>query len=271
MAASKNAILVVSFGTSYADTREKTIGAIENRIREAFPLWRVERAFTSGMVIRSILKKEGVSVEDVPSALKRLAEEGVDNLVVQPTHLMTGKEYEKMCAQVEPFRGSFSQIRIGRPLLADEADVAALAGVLEQIYCEDPESRSAASPNGTAAEAVLLMGHGTDVCSDGVYARLQEKLQGKEYNRILIGTVEGAVTLSDVMEQIRPKEVHRLRIAPLMVVAGDHAVNDMAGDSPDSWKSVLERAGYEVIPLLKGLGEYPQIQELYVRHVQDVL
>ena len=267
-------ILTVSFGTSYRDTREKTIGAIERQIASAFPGWDVQRAFTSGMVIRSILKKEGLHIDDVPAALEKLAAAGISELVIQPTHLMAGKEYEKMLAQIEPFRGRIGQIQVGKPLLYDEDDQKAAAAVLEELFdaegsfdevwqkgagCEDSE------------KAVVLMGHGTDVLSDSVYTRLQNILEESGCSRIFIGTVEGSVTLQDVLTKLRSGKYRQILLAPLMVVAGDHALNDMAGDSPDSWKALLEKEGYEVFPVMRGLGEYPQIRERYVQHVKDTL
>lgn len=256
----RKVILVVSFGTSYAQTREKTIGAIERQIAQAFPDWNVQRAFTSGMVIRSILKKEGLQIEDVPAALERLAGEGTAELVIQPTHLMAGKEYEKMLAQIGPYRERFGKLGVGKPLLYDAEDRRETAALLEQIF-----EKELADP----ACAVVLMGHGTDAASDDVYALLQQELSERDCSRILIGTVEGSITLEDVLGRLRQSGCRKAVLAPLMVVAGDHACNDMAGDSPDSWKNLLEKEGFEVLPVLSGLGEYPQIREYYVRHAAE--
>ena len=255
------AILVVSFGTSYNDSREKTIGAIENAIQEAFPDYDVRRAFTSQIIIDKLAERDGLEIDNVTEALDRAAADGIKTLIVQPTHLMNGYEYTDLKDELENYSDQFEKIALGEPLLTDDADFEAVAGVIAQ--------EAAAYDDGNTA--VCFMGHGTEADSNGVYAKLQEALTAGGHDSCLIGTVEAEPNLEDVMAAVQEGGYSKVVLEPLMVVAGDHANNDMAGDEEDSWKSRFEAAGYEVECVLKGLGEIEGIRDLYVEHTRDAI
>jgi sirohydrochlorin cobaltochelatase len=258
----KPVILVVSFGTTYNDTRDKTIGAIENDIAAAYPDYEVRRAFTSQIVITRLAARDGLKIDNVDEAMKRLVADRVREVIVQPTHIMNGLEYEKMMEMVKPYERRFTKIRYGQPLLISDTDFQAVASVLisdtRQLNAEDT--------------AVLFMGHGTEHDANEVYAKLEALLQAQGSERYFVGTVEHEEDLDDIMDELHSLAgVKKTVLLPLMIVAGDHANNDMAGDDEDSWKSILEEEGYEVTPVLKGLGEYPGIRSIYVRHIAEAI
>jgi len=255
-------ILVTSFGTSEAGTRVRTIGAIEEEIEEVFGAeYEVRRAFTSRMVLRRIEREQDLKIDDIEAALEKAAGAGVSHLVIACTHLMAGHEYDKVRQAAEGVRGRIGQITLTAPLLGSEEDCRRLlAAVIEdtQPLC-DEES------------AVIFMGHGTDAASNEVYARMQAMLQEAGEERYFIATVESTPALDEVLDQLSTASVRRIVLQPLMVVAGDHACNDMAGDEPGSWKMRCRAEGYEVLPVLKGLGQIPQVRQMYVDHIRNVL
>ena len=254
----KQAILAVSFGTTYPDTLEKTIAATEAALAEAYPGWPVYRAFTSGMIIKKLQSRDGVQIDNVAQAMARLEREGYTQVAVQSTHVMHGEEYEKMLAQLEPYKLTM-EIAVGAPLLHAQSDYEAVADALLSWL-----------PLPADGEALVLMGHGTAHFANSAYAQMEHVLQSR-CPRIYIATVEGYPTLDSVAEQLqRQPEIRRLTLAPFMLVAGDHARNDMAGGE-DSWKEVLEGKGYEVACILQGLGECPAIQKLFVAHCGEAM
>ena len=254
----KRALLMVSFGTSYPETLEKNIAAIEGEAAAAFPGWTVRRAFTSGMILRKLAQRDGLALDDVPAALTRLAAEGFEAVVIQPTHIMNGDEYDKFCAQAAPFGGQFAHFAVGRPLLTAAGDYRAVA-----------EGVMASLPAPAEGEALVFMGHGTGHHANAAYTQLEYVFHDLGWKRVFVGTVEGYPALEEVLRRLKEcPAVRRVILHPFMVVAGDHAVNDMAGPEPDSWKSCLERAGYEVTCVLKGLGEYPALRALFLAHAQ---
>ena len=254
----KQAILAVSFGTTYPDTLEKTIAATEAALAEAYPGWPVYRAFTSGMILKKLRQRDGVEIDNVAQAMARLEREGYTQVAVQSTHVMHGEEYEKMLAQLEPYKLTM-EIAVGAPLLHAQSDYEAVADALLSWL-----------PLPGDGEALVLMGHGTAHFANSAYAQMEHVLQSR-CPRIYIATVEGYPTLDSVAEQLqRQPEIRRLTLAPFMLVAGDHARNDMAGGE-DSWKETLEAKGYEVTCILKGLGECPDIQKLFVDHCGEAM
>lgn len=254
----KQAILAVSFGTTYPDTLEKTIAATEAALAEACPGWPVYRAFTSGMILKKLRQRDGVEIDNVAQAMARLEREGYTQVAVQSTHVMHGEEYEKMLAQLEPYKLTM-EIAVGAPLLHAQSDYEAVADALLSWL-----------PLPADGEALVLMGHGTAHFANSAYAQMEHVLQSR-CPRIYIATVEGYPTLDSVAEQLqRQPEIRRLTLAPFMLVAGDHARNDMAGGE-DSWKEVLEGKGYEVACILQGLGECPAIQKLFVAHCGEAM
>ena len=254
----KKAILAVSFGTSYPDTLLKTIAATEQALAGAFPDWEVRRAFTSGMIIRKLKERDGVEIENVSQAMHRLEQEGYTHVAVQSTHVMHGEEYEKMLSQLEPYRLRM-QISVGMPLLHSEGDYTSVAQALLNWL-----------PPLDADEALVLMGHGTTHFANSAYAQMEHMLQGL-CDRVYLATVEGYPTLDSVERQLAKRtEIRRLMLAPFMLVAGDHARNDMSADE-DSWAAQLKKTGYPVRGILQGLGECPAIRALFVEHCRQAV
>lgn len=259
--AKDQAILVVSFGTSYNDSRDITIGAIESAIEEAFPDYDVRRAFTSQIIIDKLEERDGLDIDNVGEALDRAVEDGVKTLVIQPTHLMDGFEYNDVVDEVAEYADQFDKVVIGEPLLTSDEDFKNVAKAITEATAEYDDGES----------AICFMGHGTEAESNEVYAKLQDVLTEEGYANYFIGTVEAAPTLEDVMNMVKEGDYKKVVLEPLMVVAGDHANNDMAGDEEGSWKAEFEAAGYEVESLIKGLGEMEAIQQIYVDHTQDAV
>lgn len=248
----KKALLCVSFGTSYPETLNKTIGAIERTLAEAFPDYEVRRAFTSGMIIRKIARLDGVRIDDVPGAMQKLAEEGFREVLVQPTHFMPGYEYDKAAAAVRAFGGKYDKLSLGKPLLWDNTDRKALAQILTEL-------------SDAKDTATVWMGHGTEHGANAVYTELQSLVP----SNCVIGTVEAAPTLEDALTRVKGTGLHRVILRPMMMVAGDHATNDMAGDDHDSWKTVFAREGFDVTCIREGLGQVPAIRSMFVAHARQ--
>lgn len=258
--AENTAILVVSFGTSYNENRDLTIGAIEEDIKKAFPDYEVRRAFTSQIIIDKLKERDGLEIDNVEEALDRAVKDNVENLVVQPTHLMDGYEYADLANALKGYEDKFNQVVLGAPLLSSDADFDAVVKAITD--------KTASYDDGQTA--ICFMGHGTEADSNSVYPKLQEKLNGAGFDNYYIGTVEAEPALDDVMELLKEKGSYKkVVLEPLMVVAGDHASNDMAGDEDDSWKTILEGEGYETECLLEGLGQIDAIRKLYVAHTQE--
>lgn len=257
--AGNQAILVVSFGTSYNESRDVTIGAIENAIADAFPEYEVRRAFTSQIIIDKLKERDGLEIDNVEEALDRAAADGIKNLVVQPTHLMDGFEYTDLADALKNYEGKFDQIALAEPLLTSDADFDAVINAIT--------GHTASYDDGETA--ICFMGHGTEADSNVIYAKLQEKVTAAGFENYFIGTVEAEPSLDDVLAAVKEKGTYKkVVLEPLMVVAGDHANNDMAGDEDDSWKSTFEKEGFEVECLLEGLGQNEAIQQIYVEHTK---
>ena len=255
-------LLVVSFGTSYNDSRRETIGAIEKAMQKAFPDYAVRRGFTSQIIIDRVRERDGVEIDNVKAALDRAVDNGVKTLVVQPTHLMDGFEYMDLAEELEEYEGSFEQVVLADPLLTSDADFDAVAKAITEAMAEYDDGET----------AFCYMGHGTEADSNQVYPRLQETLKEAGYTDYFIGTVEAEPSLEDVTASLKEAGGYkRVVLRPLMVVAGDHANNDMAGDDEDSWKSILNKEGYETECVLEGLGQIPAIRELYVQHTKAAM
>ena len=251
-------LLVVSFGTSYNDSRRLTIGAIENAIDAAFPDYSVRRGFTSQIIIDHVKKRDNVSIDNVEEALNRAINNGVKTLVVQPTHLMDGLEYTDLVNEVGESSDAFGQVAIGKPLLISDDDFKAVISAITDATKEYDDGET----------AICFMGHGTEADSNAVYQKLQDMLKEEGFDNYYVGTVEATPSCEDVIAQVKEGSYRKVVLEPLMIVAGDHANNDMAGDDDDSWKSQFEAAGYEVTCLLRGLGELEPIQQLFVQHAQ---
>ncbi len=254
----ETAILVVSFGTSYNESRDATIGATEQAIQTAFPQYEVRRAFTSQIIIDKLAERDGLEIDNVTQALDRAAADGIKNLIVQPTHLMNGYEYTDLKDELANYEDTFDQIAIGEPLLTSDEDFEAVISAITADTASYDDGQT----------AIVFMGHGTEADSNGVYAKLQEMITADGFDNYYIGTVEATPSLDDIIASLDGKDYTRVVLEPLMVVAGDHANNDMAGDEDDSWKSILTAQGYEVECILEGLGQKPAVQAVYVDHVK---
>lgn len=254
----KQAILLAHFGTSHADTREKTIGAVEREAKAAFPDWEVRGAFTSGMILR-ILKKQGICLQSVPEALETLLKEGFERVVIQPTHMICGEEYDKLRMQAEPYREKFPEFSVGKPLLSSTEDMREICRFYDREF---PRQQG---------EALVLMGHGTTHFANAVYPAMSYIFDEMGFSNILVGAVEGYPDIEIVRKELKRLDVRKVTVTPLMLVAGDHAVNDMASEEPDSWKSLLESDGYEVTPVVRGLGEYAEVRKLYLSHIRQAM
>lgn len=253
----KQALLVVSFGTSYNESRRKTIEAIEQVLEAEFKDYELRRAFTSQIIIDILKKRDGMQIDSVSEALEKLAEEGFQRVMVQPTLVMGGEENDCILAAVKEYEGKFQKVVCGKPLLSDEEDYQKLSDILVEDTKEyDREDTE-----------ILWMGHGTQHAANEAYERLAKVLRQKGYSRYHIGTVEAEPSLETVREEI-DKNSQRMVLQPLMIVSGDHAHNDMAGRDEDSWRSQLESDGYEVICLLKGMGELEGVRQMFVDHAK---
>lgn len=250
--------MVVSFGTSYNDNRRLTIGAIEEAIEKAFPDYSVRRGFTSQIIIDHVKTRDNIAIDNVGEALARAEKNGVKNLVIQPTHLMNGLEYTDLVNEVAEYSDAFDQVAVGQPLLTSEDDFKAVIKVITEATAQYDDGET----------AICFMGHGTEAESNQVYAKMQEMLTAAGYKNYYVGTVEAAPGLDDVLAMVQAGDYKSVVLEPLMIVAGDHANNDMAGDEEDSWKTTFENAGYEVTCLVRGLGEMEGIQQIFVEHAR---
>ena len=258
----KRAILVVSFGTSYNDNRKVTIGAIEDAIAAAFPGYDVRRAFTSQMIINKLRKRDGIEIDTLDQAFERLAADGISEVVVQPTHLMAGIEFNDIEKAIAAHRDKFAKCVLGDPLLASDEDFTAVARALE----------GSMAPYEGEGVAVCLMGHGTEADSHRDYATMQDKLASLGMNNYFVATVEPEPTFEDVAEAARAAGCSKAVLRPFMVVAGDHANNDMADEEdPESFASVMKAAGFEVQCVVEGLGQIADIQTIYVDHARKAV
>ena len=279
----ENEILVVSFGTSFNDSRAEDIGGVEKALQAAYPDWSVRRAFTAQIIINHVQARDDEKIDNMDQALERAVDNGVKNLVVQPTHLMHGAEYDELTEAVENYKDKFESVKIAEPLLgevgADETaineDKAAVAEAItaEAVKTAGFDSLDAAKEEGTA---FVFMGHGTSHTAKISYSQMQTQMEQLGYENAFIGTVEGEpedTACEAVIEKLKNAGYKKVILRPLMVVAGDHANNDMAGDDDDSWKSQFEASGVfdSIDTQIAGLGEIDAIQQLYVAHTQAAI
>lgn len=276
-------LLVVSFGTSFNDSRAQDIGGIEKALQAAYPDWSVRRAFTAQIIINHVQARDGEKIDNMDQALQRAVDNGVKHLVIQPTHLMHGAEYDELCAAAESYKDKIETIEIAEPLLGEvgqdgsttNADKKAVAEALtaEAVKAAGYESLEDAAKDSTA---FVFMGHGTSHAAAVTYTQMQTQMEELAYGNVYIGTVEGkpAETACEaVIERIKEAGYKKVVLRPLMVVAGDHANNDMAGDDDDSWKSQFLASGaFDTVTCqIGGLGGIPAIEQIYVEHTAAVI
>ena len=279
----ENELLVVSFGTSFNDSRTEDIGGIEKALQKAYPDWSVRRAFSAQIIINHVQARDGEKIDNMDQALQRAVDNGVKNLIVQPTHLMHGAEYDELSEAVASYSDKFESVSIAEPLLGEvgsaddsvnsDKEAVAKAVTAEAVKTAGYESLDAAKEDGTA---FVFMGHGTSHTAKISYSQMQNQMNALGYDNVFIGTVEGEpedTACEAVIEKIQEAGYKKVILRPLMVVAGDHANNDMAGDDDDSWKSQFEASGVfdSIETQIAGLGQIPVIQDLYVSHTHAAM
>lgn len=251
----RTALLVVSFGTTHLDTLEKTIVATENALAAAFQEYSLYRTFTSGIVRKRLKAKFDIHVDSMEEAMARIARDGFAQVIVQPTLLIPGEEYDKLCAAIEASAGNM-KVCLGKPLLCSDPDLDAIIRVLQEAYPVDGDT------------ILLLMGHGTEHTANDIYIRLAQKMRKLPMR---LCTVEGTPSFDDAIEELTAQPQRKVRLAPMLFVAGDHAKNDMAGDEPDSLRSMLEDKGFAVECRIQGLGELHAVRNMYVRKAAEAI
>lgn len=279
----ENEILVCSFGTSFNTSRAQDIGGIEKAEQAAYPDWSVRRAFTAQIIINHVEARDGEYIDNMDQALQRAVDNGVKNLIIQPTHLMHGAEYDELSDAVEEYKDKFESVKIAEPLLGEVGDDATVINEDKQNVAEDLtaeavktagyDSLDAAASDGTA---FVFMGHGTSHEANVTYDQMQTQMENLGYKNVFIGTVEGKPEDTEcqaVIQKVKDAGYTKVILRPLMVVAGDHANNDMAGDDSDSWKSQFTDSGnFESVDCqIAGMGEIPDIQQIYVAHTKAAM
>ena len=279
----ENELLVVSFGTSFNDSRAEDIGGIEKALQTAYPDWSVRRAFTAQIIINHVQARDDEKIDNMDQALERAVNNGVKNLIIQPTHLMHGAEYDELKEAVDNYKDKFESVTIAEPLLGEVGDDATVINddkkaVAEAITAQAVESSSYDSLDAAEADgtAFVFMGHGTSHTAKISYSQMQTQMNDLGYKNVFIGTVEGEpeeTSCENVIEAVKAAGYKKVVLRPLMVVAGDHANNDMAGDDDDSWKSQFEASGAfdEIDTQIEGLGRIDAIEQLYVQHTQAAM
>ena len=259
----KKAILVVSFGTSHMDALKNSIEKIENKIKEEFKEYDVYRAFTAHMIIKKIKNRDGINIPTPEEALEELREKGYEEVLVQPLHIIPGEEFDYIKGIVKIHKDDFKSIKIGRPIFYYQG----MEG-LPKDYSLFIESIKEVLEN---EESVVLFGHGTAHYGNAVYGMLQTVLVDEEYDNVFVATVEGYPSIESCIKRMKKKNIKKTKLVPLLLVAGDHAKNDMASDEDDSLKSMLEREGIEVRLHMHGLGEFDKFGYLYINRIHDLI
>ncbi|MFZ7120692.1 MAG: sirohydrochlorin cobaltochelatase [Eubacteriaceae bacterium] len=253
----KKAILVISFGTSYEETRKKTIGKIEEKIKQKFTDYHVVRAFTSKMIINKLKKRDGLSIDNPREALNKLLEQGYEEIIIQPTHIINGLEFESLFMDALYFKNKFKSLKLGRPLLNIYDDYLKVVRSMVHVFPKDIDER-----------IIILMGHGTEHSANAAYPCLDYVFKNEGYENVHIATVEGFPSLETVLTKINKIQIKNVTLIPLMIVAGDHVQEDMVGDDEDSWKNILIEKGYNVDSILIGMGEIQGIQKVFIEHLE---
>lgn len=257
---SKEALLITSFGTTNEKARQKSITAVETALGRAFPSLALRVAYTSHHVVKHSEAQDAEAVPYIADALTSLAEEGFEKAVIQPLHLIAGHEYGKILQARHVSASRFKHLAVGRPLMTRDEDYLRLARALLPVYQELDED-----------EALLMMGHGSTHTSDVAYTRLQKTFRELGMSNVIVGTVNGALSLENAIVSLEHLKLRKVMLMPLMLVAGEHAFQDMAGEDPGSWKSILHSLNYELRVKMTGLGELEAVQEIYIDHVKEAL
>lgn len=254
------AILIVSFGTSHNDTREKTIDQIEIDIKNEYPEYAIYRAFTSKSIIKILKSRDNINIFTVSEAMEQMKRDGIHDVIIQPTHIINGIENDIMIQEAGLYKEDFNSILFGAPLLNNTQD-----------YWNVMKAFIKKLPAITDNEAIVCMGHGTDHYANASYAALDYMFKDYGYPNIYVATVEAYPSLADIILRLKQNQYNKIILIPFMIVSGDHAKNDMAGEEENSWKVILEKEGFEVSCILEGLGENENIRRIYVEHIKDIM
>ncbi|MFV0424640.1 MAG: sirohydrochlorin cobaltochelatase [Bacilli bacterium] len=257
---SKKAILVVSFGSSYLETREKTIDVIEKEMAEAFPKFSIYSAYTSKIILKILKERDKLNVNSVVEVFEKMYQDGIEEVYVQPTLVLNGIEYNIVVQEIESFKNRFKKIEFGSPLLTSTEDYLA---VIDAFLADAPKLKE--------REAIVLMGHGSKHFSNSAYAALDYMFKAGGNHDIHVATVEAFPYLEDITGTLKANNYDKIFLIPFMIVAGEHAKKDMASSKDDSWKIILEKMGFEVECILKGLGENSKIRNMFIEHVGIIL
>lgn len=254
---SKKALVVVSYGTSYIETREKTIGAVENELAAAFPDRDLRRAFTARMVIDIVKKKEGKTIDHISDALAKLADEGYDDILVQSTHIVNGGQFDFVTENLRRYRDRFKSVRLGMPLLTAAEDYGkVIEAIWKEFYPAEKDS------------ALVIMGHGSVHYANATYSQLQLMFHSRGMDNVYVTTAGRFPDFPDTVKMMRGKGYRKVRMIPLLVVAGDHVTNDLVGPGEGSLFYAMKSEGYEVEAIGRGLGEYGTFRQLFVEHAK---
>ena len=256
VASEKTAILVISFGTSYEETRKKTIEQIEQDLHHAYPEYPLYRAWTSRRIRAKLLKQDGIHIMDIDEVMNQIKNDGIRNVIVQPTYVITGFESDAMKEKVLAFKNDFDSIIICDSLMITRQDKEEVCQAMASEYHPGSD------------EVLLFMGHGTEHVANELYPEMDGLFKHFGYSNMHMGTVEGDFSIESFLDELKELHPAHIHLAPFMIVAGDHATNDMSGEDDDSWKSILEREGYSVTCTLKGLGEIQAIRDIFIRHTK---
>lgn len=254
----QKAVLVVSFGTSYHETRKKTIDACEEKIAREFKGYDIKRAFTSQMIIDKLEQRDGISINNPKEALKELYREGYEEVIVQPLHIINGSEFHDLAREIKDFKNQFKELKLGNALLTDQIDYLRLVETLSSaIDTKDKE--------------IVFMGHGSKHPANATYPALDYIFKAEGHRNFHVGAVEGYPGIDQIISNLKEVNSKDIILTPLMLVAGDHAINDMAGEDQDSWQKILESEGYKVETIMSGLGEYQGVQNIYLDKVRSLI
>lgn len=258
----KNGILVASFGTTYKEARELSLEAIEDAFSSAFPDFTVYKAYTSNIVKKRIQENEGIFIPGIPQALQDMYKDGIKNVYIQPTHIIPGEEYNKILDTASQCKDKFNILKISEPLLSSPGDFCMAADILGRHYNFS---------HLTNDSAAVLMGHGSEHAANKCYSQFQDTLKHKGFSNVFVSTVEGTPDFETSLNMLKNYTFKNITLIPFMVTAGEHAHNDMAGTEKDSWKNQLINLGYNINIITKGIGELPEIQNLYLSHLKDTI
>ena len=257
---SKMGILIVSFGTSHERTRRSTIEAIEKKVSEEFKGYRIYIAFTSSIIRKILKKRDNIIIPSTQEALDKMNEANLIDVIIQPLHFLPGEEFhEKILKIVNSYEENFRRIIVGKPIFSNLEDYDLVINALKKQL-----------PKLKDEQAVILMGHGSQHPANACYSCLQLKLM-ENIKNVFVATVEGYPTLDSILPKLKDSKIREITLVPLMVVAGEHVLNDMAGDQKDSWKKILEKEGYSINIYLKGLGENSAFQDIYIQHIKNAI